>query len=222
MALKATDIPSTSNRTPQPALDAGSYPARLVGVAEIGQHAQEYKGEIKAPKKELRITYELLDEYLVNEDGEEDLEKPRWLSERFPFNPSNSEKAKSTIRYTALDQTLQYEWDWSKLLGTPCMLTIVQNPGKGKNAGRVFNKISGVSIMRPKEAAKARQLINPPYLFDFDMPTQESWEALPDWVKEECKKALDYKGSALETLLSGSTEETTVSGDDSEPQDDNW
>lgn len=37
--------------------------------------------------------------------------------------------------------------------------------------------------------------------FEWDAPTKETWEALPSWHKETVKKALDFEGSPIHTLL---------------------
>jgi hypothetical protein len=212
MSFNAKDIPFKSNRPPIEPLDAGTYPGRVVGVVTLGEHVQEFKGEIKAPKINLGMIYEFLDEFLKDEDGKDNVEKPRWLTEIFPFHSNTSEKAKSTQRYTALDQKLQWGWDFSKLVGLPCSITVVQDPGKGKNEGRIFNKITNISAMRPKEADKAPALVNPAFLFDFDEPSVEAWAKLPEWLQLTAKKAINFPGSKLEAMLEANGEATTTTG----------
>lgn len=218
MSLKLTDQPKKKSNIP--VLEVGTYPARIVGIVGVGKHPQEYNGEVKPPKDELRVFYELLDEFLKNSEGEDDETKPRWFNEKFPLNSNTNDKAKSTVRYTALDPTLTYNWDYSKLISTPCMVTIAVTEGKGLNKGRQFNKITAVSSMRPKEATKAKDLVNPSFVFDFYEPDPDSWEIIPDFIKDEIKSALNYEGSKVESLVQSggiALEEKEVDDEDS-----NW
>ena len=218
MSLNANDIPF-EGKSKTPDWEPGTYPARIVGVAVLGLQDQgSYLGQEKPPKREIHITYEFLDEFLKNADGEDDEEKPRWLSERFPFNPLKSQKAKSTIRYNSLDPEGKFGGDFSRLVDMPCTVTIATEKGKDKYAGRVFANVSNVSLMRAREADKARKLVNPPFIFDFYNPTHESWEALPDWMKEVAKKALDFHGGNLDVMLNGGEFTAKMATED----DDNW
>lgn len=206
MSLNAKEVPMSGGgdrNRPDP-LEPGTYPARLVQVLLLGTQPQRpYKGEEKPPKLEIMLTYELLDEFLKDENGEDIDDKPRWLSETLPFNNLESELAKSTKRYFALDPDVNHGGDWARLVGTPCMVTVIVEEGKGKNAGRSFENISAVSSMRPKEAQKAPELVNAPRVFDFFDPDIEVFNALPDWLKDKIKGAVDFGGSELERLLSG-------------------
>ena len=167
------------------------------------QPQRPYKGEEKAPKLELMLTYEFLDEFLKDDNGEDIEDKPRWLSETIPFNNLDADLAKSTKRYYALDANAEHGGDWAALVGTPCVVTIVQNEGTGKNAGSVFENIAAVSAMRPKEAAKAPELVNPPKVFDFYDPDVEIFMSLPQWLQDKIKGAVDFGGGALEKALKG-------------------
>ena len=198
--LNAKKLPTVSKfKTPDP-LDAGSYPARLVQILLMGvQKNNPYKGEEKAPSLKVRLTYEMLDEFMKDEDGSDILDKPRWVSEDLPFLSLKADLAKSTKRYYALDPDSVADGDWAKLLGSPCMVTLVQTESKGK----IYNNVAAVSAMRPKEAAKAPPLVNEGKIFDFYSPDMEVFEALPDWIQEVIKGAVDFGGSPLEALLTG-------------------
>jgi hypothetical protein len=196
MSFKATEQP-TGGINIEP-METGTYPARLIGVSLVGLHAQSYQGEVKEPKNNIALTYEFLDEFLKDEEGNDLEDKPRFLTESMPFHNLSNNRAKSTERYNAIDPTIVADGDWSALLNTPLMVQVVQNAGKGKNAGRIFNNVSGVSTMRPKEAAKAGPLVNPQFLFDFYNATEEDWNKLPGAVKGIVRRALDFPGSEIE------------------------
>lgn len=200
MAINARNVPSSSGPRPDP-MDPGTYPGRLVSIIDLGIQPQVYQGEEKSPKQEIMTTYEFLDEFLKDEEGEDIEDKPRWLSETFTLNSLDQDKAKSTQRYYALDPTEEHGGDWEMLLGSPAMITVVQNPGKGKNAGKIFEKIANVSAMRAKEASKAKPLVNETRFFDMSNPDVELFLSLPDWVQKKIKDGLEFEGSLLDTKL---------------------
>lgn len=204
MALNAGKIVQESNFKPQEALDPGAYPARLVQILSLGlQPQQPYQGEEKPPKQELYVTYEILDEFMKDEDGNEILDKPRWISERFPLNSLDSDLAKSTKRYLAIEPSRENGGDWSQLGGAACMVTIVNyTPKSGKNMGVLRDKVGNVSTMRAKEADKAPELVNPVKVFDIDEPDMEVFGSLPQWLQDlMTKENLEYGGSALEAAV---------------------
>lgn len=207
------------NKVEQPPIENGTYPARVVQVLDLGVQAQQpYQGKEKPPVQMINITYEFLDEFCVDEDGNEMEDKPRWLSEDFPLYNLEADRAKSTQRYLALDPKVEKDGDFTKLVNTPCLVTVVQNPGKGKNAGKIYTNVGGLSTMRPKDAEKAAELVNPPKVFDLDEPDMEVFGSLPEWLQEKIKGNLEFNGSPLDIALNG--ERTGPAGDDEEQTND--
>lgn len=206
MGLNAKNKPApVGDRVPQTPLDAGGYPARLVQVIDLGvQEQDDFQGKPKPPVQMLKVTYELVDEFLKDKDGKELEDKPRWLSEDFPFYSLDSEMAKSTKRYYALDPEGKAEGDWSLLLGNPVVVNIVQNPGKGKNAGKIFEKIVSTSAMRPKEAAKLPKLKNEGKIFSLDdINTVDIFFTLPEWIQKIIQKGFEFEGSDMQKAITG-------------------
>jgi hypothetical protein len=200
MALNARKAKAPAGKK-YPPLDPGTYPARLVQVLDLGLQAQlPYQGQEKPPANEIMLTYEFLDEFLKNDDGEEDTNKPRWYSETMPLHNLDVDKAKSTKRYFALDPKEEFEGDFTALLGKPCMVTLQHKENK-KDVNNPYVNVSSVSAMRPKEAAKAPELVNPPKVFDLENPDMEIYLSLPQWLQEKIKKNLEFGGSPLEELL---------------------
>ena len=226
MTLNAKEAPN-GGRTIEP-MEPGAYPARLLGVASLGLHPQSFNGETKEPREELALTHEFLDEYLKDEDGNDIEDKPRVLTESFALHNLAADRAKSTQRYRAIDPTDEKDGDWTKLIGTPEMITVVVAAGKGKNKGKVYNNVASVSAMRAKEAAKARDLVNEPVIFDFDAPDIKAWNKLPKFLQDKARKALNFGGSALEELLANAPvekknepKEAVEDADESEAEGDN-
>ncbi|MDB4302039.1 hypothetical protein N9924_00580 [bacterium] len=204
MALNARKAPMGGGKQgpQQEPIDAGSYPCRVVQVLDLGlQEQRPWQGEPKPPAHEIMITYEFLDEYCLDEDGEEIEDKPRWLSETFPLRNLDSELAKSTKRYYALDADEVHEGDFTALIGTPCNVVVVQNPGKGKNAGKIYNNIQAVSAMRPKEAKKAAPLVNPSKVLVLEELDAGVFFSLPQWLQDKIKGNLEYAGSDAEEVI---------------------
>lgn len=204
MALNASTMPKPDSKFERPdPLDPGTYPARIVQIISLGVQEQDpYKGEPKPPQPMLHITYEILDEFLKDEDGNDIADKPRWISEDFALYNLDSDLAKSTKRYLAIDPTREFGGDWGQLGGAPVMLNIIQKASK-KNAEIVYNNVTNASSMRAKEAEKAPELVNPVKIFDVDEPDMEIFGSLPEWLQTKIKENLNYSGSLLERLVEG-------------------
>ena len=199
MSINASTAGGNSNRPP--ALESGSYPGRLVLVVDLGlQKQRPYQGEEKSPAREIMLTYEFADEFMRDEEGEDILDKPRWLSESFPLYNLDSERAKSTLRYKALDPKLEHGGDFLKVIGTPVNITVMQNPNK-KNPERPWENVGGLTPMRAKDAARAPALVNVPVAFDLEEPDLDSFMALPKWIQKRILENLEFRGSSLERML---------------------
>lgn len=219
MALNANKQKSSGTKFERPpTLEPGAYPVRLVQILTLGlQKQRPYKGEPKDPAQELYLTYEFLDEFMLDEDGNEIKDKPRWLSERLPFHNLDADLAKSTKRYYALDPESKYEGDWSKMGGFPGILTITRSEPDKKDI--VYNNVHNLSGMRSKDEEKAPPLVNPAKIFDIDDPDMEVFGSLPEWLQDVMKGGLEYDGSPLQQAIEsdkGGSEEKSV-GDTQEP-----
>jgi len=216
MGLNVKNIKSNAgNRVEQPLLEVGGYPARVVQVIDLGLQAQlPYMGNEKPPAHMVQVTYELADEFMLDEAGEALEDKPRWLNEEFPLKSLDLDRAKSTQRYLALDPQLKEDGDFTKLIGYPCIVNVVHNAGKGKNAGRTFCNVGSLSAMREKEAKKLPELVNPPKVFILDEPDVDVFRSLPEFVQDKIKANLNYEGSKLQALLNGTPVPEAVEEDE--------
>ncbi len=198
MAMNLSDAGQDFKRPPS--LEAGTYPGRTVGIVDLGLQPQSYKGEEKAPGRMVSVTYEFVDEFMLDEEGQEDKAKPRWLSERFVLFNIEADKAKSTARYKALDPTNLYHGDFLALTDIPCSITVVQNPNK-KNPDRPYENIGAVSTMRAKDAEACPLLVNETFVFDLEAPELEAYDKVPAWMKKMVESNLEFNGSLLQTML---------------------
>lgn len=217
MSLNANKLPNNS-KTTIPAMEPGTYPARLVQIITLGvQKQRPFKGQEKPPALSFRLTYEFLDEFLKDEDGNDLEDKPRWLTEELPFLSLKAEKAKSTQRYYALDPDEKFKGDWSQLIGAPCMVTVTNYEN---SQGDTKDSVASVSAMRPKEAAKAPELKNPSLVFDFEEPDKDVFLNFPDWLQDKIKEAVNFEGSQLQALLVGKERSKKIPAPKPTPQED--
>ena len=179
-------------------LSPGSYPGRVAWIVGLGLQAQRpYQGEEKEPREEILVSYEFADEFMKDEEGNEVLDKPRMVSERFPLFNISADKAKSTKRYMSIDPDMVADGDWSKLGGNPVTITIVNNESKGK----VYENVSAISPMRVKDVEKMPDMVNNVLVFDPTNPDMEVYEQLPSWIKDVIKAGLDYPGSVVQEAI---------------------
>lgn len=207
MTLNANKVggPKKENKdfVKQPSLDPGVYPARLVQVIDLGLQPQRaFKGEEKPPCNEILFTYELVDAFMVDADGKDIEDKPRWISETLPFYGLYADKAKSTKRIQAFDPDNVHEGNVGEMVDTPVNVTIVHGENK-KDPERPYENVANAAAMRPRDAAKCPELQNPTKVFDLDAPDLEVFNKLPEWLREKIKGNLRFKGSKLEALLDG-------------------
>ena len=197
MPLDTKKLPDTGGKKVEP-IDAGTYPAIVAGLIDLGVQPQRpFKGQSKSPQHEIMITYELVTEFMKDEDGNELEDKPRHISERFPFHKLTAEMAKSTKRYKALDPHNKFEGDFSKLVGVPCSITVVQN--YSQKTDRYYSNVSAVTP--PMKGFQFPDLKNPPKVLDRDDPDMEVWEALPDFIKTIVTSGLDFSETKLAKML---------------------
>ena len=201
MALNAKKIKDKNGFSEQKLLDIDNYPARVVQVIDLGlQDGGEWNGEKKGPVNKIQVTYELVDAFMLDKDGNEMEDKPRWISEDLNIYGPQSDKAKCNQRYKAIDPDEVFEYNWAELINSPCMVMTAHKEVRGKtycNVGTVTPYI--VSKRNPE----LPELKNKPKVFDLSEPDMEVFDGFPDWMKDKIKGNLEFKGSPLEAALGG-------------------
>lgn len=221
MGLNANNAAGGGNNgMTAPALEAGAYEARVVQVIDLGVQPQpDYQGQKKEACQEVMVTYELIGEYMQDEDGNNLEDKPRWFSERLNFKNPGAEKAKSTKRAKAIDPENTKKFDFSKFVGMPCLVILVNNISK-KN-GKTYTNIADVTTIRAAVAKNLPDLVNPPKVLDLDDPDLEIFLSLPDWVRNLITKDnLEFEGSKLQGLLDGHTQQDSKDDEVEEVDED--
>lgn len=167
-----------------PAIEAGTYPARCVGVVDLGIQHNSFNGK---DQEKVLIMFELPTER-ITVDG---MDKPRWLSARYTM----SLHEKATLRKT-LDAWRGKPFTPEELCGfnladvinAPCMLTVINV----ERSGSTYANISAVSkVMKGMEVAA---LENEPIIFDMDAENaEEVKKKLPNWVQEIIEQSVSWK-----------------------------
>jgi|SRR6185369_1810194 len=202
MGLVANKKQGNKQFVEQANITPGNYPARLVQLIDLGLQAQRaFQGKDKPPAQEIMLTYELVDEYMKDDAGNDIEDKPRWISETLPFFGLHADKAKSTQRYHAFDPNEDWGGDFAQAVGLPINVTVVNNPAAN---GKVYDNVAGISPMRPRDAQQCPELKNPIRVFDLDNPDVAVFNGFPEWIQTKIKNNLNYAGSKLEKALTGS------------------
>lgn len=171
-------------------LDIGSYPGWLSTIVYVGeQERNAYMGEEKPNADEVFMTYELADEFLKGEDGEEDTTRPRTLFENFYVFGLKSENATSTKRYYALDPKVEHDGEWESLLGAPCMINMVHN--KAKSGDRIYENVDSISTLRAKDVNKMGTPVLEAKFFDVYNPDMEMFDSLPEFLQNKVKSCVN-------------------------------
>lgn len=168
-----------------PILEAGTYPARCIGIIDTGEQWNEMAGK---SRREILFLFELPTE-LVEIDGEQ---KPRYMSQTYTM--SMNEKAKMRIaletwRGKAFTEEELRGFDLTSVVDKPCMLTVVQKQSKN---GKTYANISGIAkLIKGMTIPDAMSTLT---VFDLDAPDAlEKLETLPEWIQNKIKQSETYK-----------------------------
>jgi hypothetical protein len=165
-----------------PIIPAGTHAARCSWVIDLGTQKTTWQGQEKHQHKVL-FGFELPDELM--EDG-----RPFFISNRYTM--SLSEKAAlrgvlETWRGVKFTEEEALGFDLFKVLGQPCMLTVIHND-KG---GKTYANVAGVAKL-PK-GMTCKPAINPPVSFSLAEFDQKVFDALPEWVRNTITQSREYQ-----------------------------
>lgn len=202
MGLDLNDVKNTNTKnSDRPLPRAGAQPARVAQIIELGVQARPaFKGKEKPPVPQVLINIELVtDEYEFEGKKFKHRIAPRALN---IVGRNNEMYGNSAIAkfLSDIDPKDTVQGKLAALVDKPCLATVVHATGSGKHQGRTFANIS--RVMEPPEGYPVPALSAPAVVFSFDEPTEEAWKALPEFVKNKIKSALNYKGSKVEELVS--------------------
>jgi hypothetical protein len=177
-------------------------------MVHIGTIQDEYMGERKEMNK-VRLTFELPTETKVFR--EENGEQPYVVSKEFTL----SLHEKATLRHfleswrgKGFTEEEAKRFDISKLLGATCMLNIIH---KQKKDGNMRADIASISAM-PKGLQCPPQ-VNANVLFTVNDFDPDTFERLPEFLREKIKTSKEYKAMQAPQLVETPTEHIETSND---------
>lgn len=200
-------IAKDSGNTRIPPLEAGTYPAICNSVIDIGL---QYSKAFNKENHQVMFMFEIPSE-TIEIDGET---KSRMISGTYTMSlseRSNLRKMLESWRSKAFTEEELNGFDLEKVLGLPCLVTIINETGKNGNS---YSNISNVSKM-PKgfPAPEGRE---EPFLFDMG---GKDWmvmlPSLPEWIQNRIRESSTYK-----KLVGGAeegTDEAPLPSDDDLP-----
>ena len=193
MSLNASKIkaPKATNRVPQDAIAIGNYMARVVQIIDTGIQYKDvwdpattsYKADKTKPLQHIYTTYELLTEFMKDEQGNDREDSPRWISEEWPLYSLDNDLATTTKRYNGIDPQSIHEGDWTMLGGAPCQVAVVHKKSGKAKIGGVASAIKGIPYP---------DLKNDPKVYTIDMGENEVFQSLPEFLQERIKGALNW------------------------------
>lgn len=185
---------------------AGTHMARLIGLISIGTVKTTFEGKEKEGYK-IRLTWELPNEKTVFKEGEG--EKPFVVSKELGFSMHKKSALRPIVEGiigTSLTDEEAYEFDIDKLLGMPCILSIIIDESE---RGKYVAIKSAAPLMKgtvcPDQITKTQ-------ILSFEKWDEKYFESLPSFIKDKIMTSREYK------LMKGlKVEETAIVDEDEIP-----
>lgn len=168
-------------------LSAGTHTARLTQIIDLGTQDHEYMGEAKT-RQRVFFTFEFPNELLP--DGRPMVQGNEYtlsLADKAILKPivegilgkklSDAEKANFDIE------------EFKKLLGTPCMVSIVHN----EKDGNTYANIATVSPLM--KGLVAPEQINPSVMYEVSQKEDETFAKLPEFLQKKIRASYEFKQS---------------------------
>lgn len=177
-------LPESQNFTPAP---AGAHRAVCIGFIDLGTQKTEYQGQT-SHKRLIRIRWELADEFM--DDG-----KPFTISKRYTWSMgdrANLRKDLESWRGKPFEKSDfgPSGFDTRKLLGVPCLLTIVHKDSQNG----IFANISAISPL-PKGMEKPGGHNNELSYVALEKGrfSQDDFDLLHEKTKEQIRLSPEYQ-----------------------------
>jgi hypothetical protein len=193
MSLTVSYSPSAAfKRVP-----AGQWPARCIGVIDLGTQSTQYPGEDIKMQHQIMLSFEVYGEDEANVPltvEHEGREVPMQISTR-RMTMSLNEKAnlRKTLHawrgrdFTADELKL---FDISKLAGAPALLNVVHEEGKnGKTYAGIFSITPLPSAMKKTLPASTTPLV----IFDTDKFDVGIFDSLSEYLQNIIRESVEFK-----------------------------
>lgn len=191
-------------------LPPGSYLGRIIEYTDLGLQPQEFQGKAKDPAKEFRLGVALWGEGVSEPDGSPYIVRP------FPVALSRYEKSNCYRMFKALNYTQNPNIKhFAQFLGQAFIFRIEDYTNKAGKTSSIINWALTTAAIQPigGQPYDVPQVADDLYrIFLWDHPSLVEWALLEiegtnddgkskNFIQETIVGALDFPGSALETLL---------------------
>lgn len=191
MALVAKKVESSFEICP-----AGTFPARCVWLIDLGTQVSSYQGKEKAQLKVL-IGFELPTELM--DDG-----RPFLVTQKYTnalHEKSNLQKMLESWRGTKFTEQEAEAFDLTKLIGMPCMLSVIHNMSNDKTYANIS------SIAKLMKGIECPKQVNESLVFSIEEVGSSKFDKLPEWLQKIVKQSreVSHGGSFVESENPGYT-----------------
>ena len=195
-------------------VEPGTYVARCVAMIEIGTIPVDY-GKGQKTAKKVAITWELPTETHVFDEAKG--EQPFVVSKKY----SLSMHAKAMLRkdleswrgqkYT---EEQAERVDITKLLGQPCMLTIIHEAGK-KDISKVYSTVASVTKLMKGQVCPPQ--VNPTKILCYEAFDWNIYDDLSDYMKDQIKQSEEFRAMQEPNSIHDAGENDMTEGSDDPP-----
>jgi len=203
----------TNSGTALPPIEPGTYEAVCYTIADLGtEHSEVYQND----SRKVVLIWEIpaLRIQVKNKETNEVADLPKVISKRYTLSLSEKANLRHDLAsWRGKDFTPDEEkaFDLKKVLGAPCMLSIMH---KYKTDGSPYAVINAVIPLKKKMKPE-----NPMVIYGIEENGKNLPETLPDWIKEQIKRSPEYQ----EIVNPQTVDEPPVTDDDAvaaETEDD--
>ncbi len=171
-------------------VEPGTYMARCYSMIEIGHVEEEYKGQMKNVHKVV-LSWELPDELAVFKEDRGP--EPYVVSKKYTLSMSEKANLRKDLegwRGMAFTELEAARFDITKLLGVPCILSIIHEVSK-TDPNKTYVKVQSISkLMKNQECTPQ---VNPTRVLSYDNWSWDVFNSLSEYTKEQIKKSDEFK-----------------------------
>jgi hypothetical protein len=172
---------------------AGTWPAICYRVIDLGTQRTSYLGEAK-DTHQVMLSFELKDDECLMREGPK-AGLPMTMHQTYTWSMHEKAKLRKALESWRGKKFSDADFgdggfDVRKLLGVPCMLSVIHNE---KDGGKVYANIG--AIMKPPKGMLAGELVNPTMFIalvadEFD---RDAFASLPDRLKQKIMDSPEYQ-----------------------------
>jgi hypothetical protein len=177
------ETPKTQFKLPP----ADTHVARCVSIIDLGTQEVEWQGQKKYQRK-LRFSWELPNELEIF--NEEKGEQPFLVSKDYTLSFNDKAALKADLeswRGKPFTPAEMFQFDERKVVGAPCMLTIIHREKEGKTYANITN------ITKLLKGTTCPEQINPSIVYNTKEGDSVIYKALPEWLRNKIAKSPEFQ-----------------------------